>query len=59
MEGGNVVVSLSERSLGRVTAADVKNPVTGEIVIKKSESLNLATLVKYCGKQKILHSKLY
>ena len=27
LEGGNVVVSLSERALGRVTAADVKNPL--------------------------------
>ena len=26
LEGGNVVVSLSERALGRVTAFDVKNP---------------------------------
>ena len=33
LEGGNVVVSLSERALGRVTAADVKNPLSGEIVI--------------------------
>ena len=32
MEGGNVVVSLSERALGRVTAADVKNPITGEVI---------------------------
>jgi len=35
LEGGNVVVSLSERALGRVTAFDVKNPITGEVVIKK------------------------
>ena len=30
-----MVVSLSERALGRVTAFDVKNPITGEVVIKK------------------------
>ncbi|WP_415323976.1 DNA-directed RNA polymerase subunit beta' [Candidatus Pelagibacter sp. Uisw_127] len=35
LEGGNVVVSLSERALGRVTAFDVKNPISGEVVIKK------------------------
>ena len=38
LEGGNVVVSLSERALGRVTAADVKNPITGEVVIKKDQN---------------------
>ena len=35
LEGGNVVVSLSERALGRVTFDDVKNPITGEVIIKK------------------------
>ena len=29
------MVSLSERALGRVTAKDVKNPLTGEVLIKK------------------------
>ena len=42
LEGGNVVVSLSERALGRVTASDVKNPITGEIVIKKSTMIDEA-----------------
>jgi DNA-directed RNA polymerase subunit beta' len=36
LEGGNVVVSLSERVLGRVTASDIKNPITGDVVIKKN-----------------------
>ena len=31
-----LVVSLSERALGRVTASDVKHPITGEVIIKKS-----------------------
>ena len=35
IEGGNIIVSLSERSLGRVTALDVKNPITGEVIIKE------------------------
>ena len=35
LEGGNVVVSLSERALGRVTFDDVKHPITGEVIIKK------------------------
>ena len=40
IEGGNVIVSLSERSLGRVTALDVKNPITGEVLIKKSQMID-------------------
>jgi len=35
LEGGNVVVSLSERALGRVLASDVKHPLTGEVIINK------------------------
>jgi len=27
LEGGNIMVSLSERALGRVAAKDVKNPL--------------------------------
>ena len=34
IEGGNIIVSLSERVLGRSAADDVKNPITGEVVIK-------------------------
>jgi len=40
LEGGNVVVSLSERALGRITASDVKNPITGEVVIKKDSMID-------------------
>ena len=36
IEGGNILVSLSERVLGRVIAENIKNPVTGEIIIKKT-----------------------
>ncbi len=42
LEGGNIMVSLSERSLGRVAAKDVKNPLTGEIIIKKDEMIDEA-----------------
>ncbi len=37
IEGGNILVSLSERVLGRVIAEDIKNPVTGETIIKKNK----------------------
>ena len=40
IEGGNVIVSLSERVLGRVAAMDVKNPISGEIIIKKNEMID-------------------
>ena len=37
IEGGNIIVSLSERILGRVSFEDIKHPMTGEIVLKKKE----------------------
>ncbi len=40
IEGGNVIVSLSERALGRVVANDVKNPITGEVILKKNEMID-------------------
>ena len=40
IEGGNILVSLSERVLGRVIAENIKNPVTGEVIIKKSKLID-------------------
>tara|TARA_Y100001970_G_scaffold228739_1_gene283407 strand:+ start:941 stop:5125 length:4185 start_codon:yes stop_codon:yes gene_type:complete len=40
IEGGNVLVSLSERVLGRVSAENVKNPLTGEIIVKEKEMID-------------------
>ena len=42
LEGGNIMVSLSERSLGRVLASDVKNPLTGEVILKKDQIIDEA-----------------
>ena len=42
LEGGNVVVSLSERALGRVVAVDVKHPITGEVIIDKLSMIDEA-----------------
>ena len=42
LEGGNVVVSLAERALGRVTAYDVKHPITGDVIIKKLSMIDEA-----------------
>ncbi len=40
IEGGNVIVTLSERALGRVVASDIKNPITGDKIIKKGEMID-------------------
>ena len=42
IEGGNVIVALSERALGRTAASDIKNPITGEQIIKKGEMIDEA-----------------
>ena len=36
------MVSLSERALGRVAAKDVKNPLTGDVLIKKDQMIDEA-----------------
>ncbi len=46
LEGGNIMVSLSERALGRVAAKDVKNPLTGEVLVKKDEMIDEAACEK-------------
>ena len=40
IEGGNVVVSLSERALGRNAAEDIKNALTGEVIVKKNQMID-------------------
>ena len=40
IEGGNILVSLSERVLGRTPAKDIKHPITGEVIIKKKKLLD-------------------
>ena len=40
IEGGNIIVSLSDRILGRVAFEDIKNPITGEVVLKKKEMID-------------------
>ena len=40
IDGGNIIVSLSDRVLGRVTAEDIKNPITGEIILKKKKMID-------------------
>jgi DNA-directed RNA polymerase subunit beta' len=40
IDGGNIIVSLSDRVLGRVAAEDIKNPITGEVILKKKEMID-------------------
>ena len=40
IEGGNILVSLSERILGRVPSHDVKHPITGELILKKKKLID-------------------
>ncbi len=40
IEGGNVIVTLSERTLGRVVASDIKNPLTGEVIHPKNKIID-------------------
>tara|TARA_B100000686_G_scaffold243049_1_gene251872 strand:- start:6780 stop:10733 length:3954 start_codon:yes stop_codon:yes gene_type:complete len=40
IEGGNVLVSLSERVLGRTAAEDIKSPITGEILVNKKQMID-------------------
>jgi len=40
IEGGNILVSLSERVLGRTAAEDIKHPISGELLVKRKELIN-------------------
>jgi len=40
IDGGNIIVSLSERVLGRSAAEDIKHPITGDVIIKKRELID-------------------
>jgi len=43
IEGGNIIVSLSERVLGRTAAEDIKHPITGEIILAKKKIIDEKT----------------
>ena len=55
IDGGQVVASLTERSLGRTTAEDVKHPDTGEIIIKRNKEVteDLAEKIEAAHVQKV------
>ena len=46
VEGGEIIEPFEERILGRVVAEDVKDPLTGEVILKASEEINEAVVKK-------------
>jgi DNA-directed RNA polymerase subunit beta' len=51
MSGADVIVGLGERSLGRVVLHEVKDPVSGKVIVKKNEMIdeNLAEQIETAG----------
>lgn len=48
-EGGDVMYPLAQRSYGRVTATDIKDPITGEILFKQGDLIYRKDLEKISG----------
>jgi len=46
IEGGNIIVSLSDRVLGRTAAADIKHPISGETILSKKKIIDEETCEK-------------
>jgi DNA-directed RNA polymerase subunit beta' len=40
VEGGEIIEPLEERIFGRVTAEDIKDPITKEIIVKKNQDID-------------------
>ncbi len=40
IEGGEIIQPLEERVLGRLAAEDIRDPVTGEIIVSRNEEIN-------------------
>ena len=40
IDGGNIIVSLSERVLGRMAAEDIKHPINGELLVKRKQMID-------------------
>jgi DNA-directed RNA polymerase subunit beta' len=54
-EGNELIESLTERLTGRYTAMDIKNPNTGELILKKNEYMNsdMAAKIEASGIKKV------
>jgi DNA-directed RNA polymerase subunit beta' len=40
VEGGEVIQHLEERILGRIAAEDIRDPITGDIIVRQGEEIN-------------------
>jgi len=56
IDGGDVIVPLSERMLGRVPVADIANPLTGDVITKGGEVVDeaMAELIETAGVDVVL-----
>jgi DNA-directed RNA polymerase subunit beta' len=54
-EGGNIIQSLSDRILGRVSAEDVRDPLTGEIIVQSTTEIaeELAQKIEDSGLERV------
>jgi DNA-directed RNA polymerase subunit beta' len=55
VEGGEIIQSLSERILGRVALDDIKDPITGEVLVKANQEIDetLVEKVRDAGLEKV------
>jgi DNA-directed RNA polymerase subunit beta' len=55
MEGGEIIEPLGDRVLGRVALEDVKDPFTGEVIVKTNEEINeeLVNRIEEAGLERI------
>ncbi|MBP5615078.1 MAG: DNA-directed RNA polymerase subunit beta', partial [Alphaproteobacteria bacterium] len=55
VDGGNVIVSIAERILGRTVQEDVHNPETGELIVAKGTLVdeNIAEAVQKAGVEQV------
>ena len=55
VDGGNVIVSIGERILGRMVQEDVHNPETGELIVPKGTLVdeNIAEAVQKAGVEQV------
>jgi DNA-directed RNA polymerase subunit beta' len=55
VEGGEIIQSLSERILGRVALEDIKDPITGEVLIKANQEIDemLVDKIRDAGIEKV------
>ncbi|MBQ7659362.1 MAG: DNA-directed RNA polymerase subunit beta' [Alphaproteobacteria bacterium] len=55
VDGGNVIVSIGERILGRTVQEDVLHPETGEVIVKRGTLVdeNMAEAVEHAGVEQV------